>query len=476
MKIRLRLTIWYFIITFLILIVFSGVIFYVMRGLVFGAMDKDLGIVADSIEKSYDADLNMFYDFKADEHEIDHFLEFYLVVYDTASTIVYKSLMANVMPLNIPLPKDHMLQKNIFETHPKEKLPFIRPDKDNEVTLRIITRQMFYQDRSIGWITVGMTMNRIQRSMEKLLQALLIGLFGALILLAIGGYFLTGRALNPVYIITKKANQISHSNLKERIEIRNKNDEMGQLSITLNNLFERLQQSFESQQQFLSDAAHELKTPLAILRAHWEGELNNPHVSIETKEKMVHDIETITRLNHLINNLLLLSKTEVIQFSFERSPLRLDEILKGVIEDATVLAESKSQDIQVVELSDVMVQGDKMRLYQLFFNLMDNAMKYSPEESTIWISLHKEDSWAVVQVRDNGLGIAPEDLPHVFERFYRVEKDRARKTGGSGLGLSICKLITELHRGTIEVESIVGNGTIFTINLPIYDMKGQTTT
>ena len=471
MKIRLRLTIWYFVITFLILIVFSGGIFHAMRQLIFRAMDKDLGIMADSVERSYDQDLNKFHDFELEDHDIEH----YIVVYDAAAQIIYKSFLAVKIPLSITLPKDKIVQKTVFKVHIKERLSFISPYKGNEVMLRIITRQMFHQERQIGWVTSGMTMNRIQRSLDKLLEALIIGLFGAFILLAVSGYFFTRKALNPVYIITKKANQISHNNLKERIEVRNKNDEIGQLSITLNNLFERLQKSFESQQQFLSDAAHELKTPLAILRAHWEGELNNPHVAVETKEKLVHDIETITRLNHLINNLLLLSKTEAFFSGLESTPLRLDEILKGVIDDATVLAESKSQDIQVVELSDVMVQGDRVRLYQLFFNLVDNAMKYSPAESTIWISLHKEDSWAVVKVRDNGVGIAAEDLPYIFERFYRVEKDRARKTGGSGLGLSICKLITELHRGTIEVESTVGHGTIFTINLPIFNTKEQTT-
>jgi signal transduction histidine kinase len=471
MKIRLRLTIWYFVVTFFILIIFSYGIFLGMRHLVYRALDKDLFILINTIERSFDPFLGQFGILQLQTESINRFAEFYLIIYSSTGEPIYASYLAQRISLNIPPLQEEFSKAYLLKTNIQGNIPFVRAKSNGEVTFRVIVQKLYYQSNPIGWVTVGLPLRRMQDTIEKLQFALVFAVIISVGLIAVGGYFLTQKALNPVEAINTKANQISHTNLKERIEIQNPKDELGQLSFTLNSLFERLQKAFENQQQFLSDAAHELKTPLAILRAHWEGELNNPHVSVDTKEKLVHDIETITRLNHLINNLLLLSKSEAIQSGFESSPLQLDEILKGVIEDAVVLAESKSQDIQVVELSAVTVQGDRVRLYQLFFNLVDNAMKYSPEGSTIWVSLHKEDSWAVVKVRDNGVGIAVEQLPHIFERFYRVEKDRARKTGGSGLGLAICKLIAELHRGTIEVESVVEQGSVFTVKLPILKIE-----
>ncbi len=468
MKIRSRLTIWYFVVTFFILIIFSYGIFLGMRHLIYRALDSDLHILINTIERSFDPFLGQFGILQLETDSIDRFAEFYLVVYDATVNRIYSSFIANRILLNIPLPQDDLSHAYLLKTNFKQSIPFLKQNASGEVVFRAIAQKLHYQNRAVGWVIVGLPIERMEQSIENLQKALILGIIISVILIGIGGYFLTAKALNPVDSITKKADQISHTNLKERIDIQNPKDELGQLSLTLNSLFERLQKAFESQQQFLSDAAHELKTPLAILRAHWEGELNNPGLPLPIKEKFVHDIETITRLNHLINNLLLLSKSEVFQSDFDITPLKLDEIMKEVIDDAIVLAESKSQNIQIVEMSEVMVQGDRVRLYQLFFNLVDNAMKYSPEGSTIWMSLHKEESWAIVKVKDNGVGIATEHLPHIFERFYRVEKDRSRKTGGSGLGLSICKLITERHLGNIEVESTVGKGTVFTVKLPIF--------
>jgi signal transduction histidine kinase len=234
----------------------------------------------------------------------------------------------------------------------------------------------------------------------------------------------------------------------------------------LNNLLDRLQRAFTAQQQFLADAAHELKTPLSVLRAHWESELNNENLSLDIKEKLVQDIETISRLSHLISNLLLLSKTEAVRSAFEIKTVQLDEIIGEVLSDAQILAEMKSQHIEVVDLQPVKILGDRIRLYQLFFNIMDNAIRYSDNSGRIWISLKTKDHWNVIEIRDNGPGIPQEDLPFIFDRFYRAQKDRARKTGGSGLGLSICQLIVHSHDGEIEVESEIGKGSIFRVKLP----------
>jgi signal transduction histidine kinase len=323
-----------------------------------------------------------------------------------------------------------------------------------------------YDARPVGWAAVALPIGDIEGSLNHLFRVLLLGVVAVTVMVGAGSYLLTNQTLHPLSEITQKARHIGHDRLGERIPVRNPSDELGRLSIVLNQLFERLQNAFESQQRFLADAAHELKTPLSVLRAHWESELNNPRFSLELKERIVQDTETITRLNHLINNLLLLSRTEAIQSSFEFEHLRLDALLGEVIADAKMLAETKSQEIDAGDVPPVELFGDRARLYQLFFNLLDNASKYTGEGGRISVRAQVDDSMVSVAVEDNGPGIPAEDLPHIFKRFYRVQKDRGRKTGGSGLGLSICELIARAHHGSIGVESVTGEGSIFTVRLP----------
>ncbi len=467
MKIRSRLTIWYFVVTFLILAIFSYGIFRYMRHLIYQALDRDLTILTNTIERSFDPFLGQFGILQLQTDSIDRFAEFYLVIYDASGLPIYYSFIAQHILLNIPLPVDNLSHPYTLKTRFKEQIPFIKQNDRGEVVFRAISQKLRYQNTPVGWVIIGLPIERMEQSIVSLEKALFLGIIISMIFIGIGGYFLTTRALNPVESIIKKANQIRHTNLKERIQIENPKDELGQLSRTLNSLFERLQSAFENQKQFLSDAAHELKTPLAVLRTHWESELNNPELPLSLKEKFVHDIETITRLNHLINNMLLLSKSEMLESDFESVPVKLNEILNEVVTDASVLAESKLQKIRTTELAEATVKGDAVRLYQLFFNLIDNAIKYSPNESLISISLQVHSPWGIIKVNDNGVGISAEHLPHIFERFYRVQKDRARKTGGSGLGLAICKLITELHGGAIEVESTENQGSTFIVKLPL---------
>jgi len=467
MKIGLRLTLWYFSITLAIVLVFSLGTYWGMRSLLFRAIDGELNLLADSIERTYDPFFNEFIDLMVSPGSANRYLEYYVIVYNASGKPVFVSPMTQVISLDIPLSHDSVRTTYTVNAKLPEKVPFFYAGSMGKVAFRAVSRPMYFEDQQIGQVIVGVPIERFNQSLEKLLWVLLagIGLTGALV--GGGGYFLTRQMLNPIHKITEKADQISHSNLGERITVHHKEDELGQLSIVLNNLLERLQKAFDSQQQFMADAAHELKTPLAILRAHWEGELNNPGLPHEMKEKLVGDIETISRLNHLINNLLMLTQTEAPDSNLDLAPLELDKLLREVISDADILAKARGQEILIEELSPSVVRGDRGRLYQLFFNLVDNASKYTPEGGKIWVSLRLEDRWALAEIRDNGPGIPAEDLPHIFKRFYRVKKDRARKTGGSGLGLAICQLITESHGGAIGVESTIGAGSTFRVKLPL---------
>jgi signal transduction histidine kinase len=437
-----------------------------MQRLLFEALDEELDIIASSIERSYDPFFEKFSELDFYHDNENRYLEYYLMVYDKQARPVYSAPLNHIISFDIPLAVDKIEKGYTLKTGVTEKIPLLKPDPDGDVTFRLICRQLIYQNQRVGWIVIGLPIQHIDNSMENLLNVLLAAIIVSIFILAFAGYMLTRKALNPVNIITKKASQISQNNLEERIQVPVANDELGQLSQVLNNLLDRLQRAFITQQQFLADAAHELKTPLAVLRTHWESELNNEELSLEIREKLVQDIETLSRLSHLINNLLLLSKTEALRSTFEFDTVILDELINEVLSDARVLADLKSQNIEVTDLEPVKVSGDRMRLYQLFFNLVDNAIRYSATSGKIWISLKRRKNWNEIEIRDNGPGIAEEDLPYIFDRFYRAQKDRARSTGGSGLGLSICQLIVQSHDGEIKVESKKGIGTVFLVRLP----------
>jgi signal transduction histidine kinase len=471
MKIHTRLSLWYFSVSFIILLVFSLGTYLGMQRLLFRALDQELNILIDSIERNYDPFFNHFEDLLFSPDNSNRYLEHYIQIYNIDNHLIYASPMTGRVDLGLSLPglSDKMSinrQGRIYQ-----KFPWNQENLVGIMAFRVVCRKIFFNDRPIGWVVVGLPIQRIEKSMGNLLKVLFVSIILAVIMIATGGYILTGKALNPVDQITSRAREISSRNLNQRIEVYNPDDELGKLSLVLNDLLERLQKAFESQRQFLADAAHELKTPLTILRTHWENEINNSDISLDQKEKFVQDIETISRLSHLINNLLLLSQTEDVEINFNFAPTRLDEIIKEVVDDATILAEMKKQSIEIAQLKALTIMGDKMRLYQLLFNIIDNAIKYSDQEGKIWISLNEQNDHARIEIRDNGYGISKEDLSHVFERFYRIKKDRARITGGSGLGLAISKLIVDSHHGSIQVKSELGKGSVFTIFLPLLKNK-----
>ena len=468
MKIRTRLSIWYFIVSFLIVSILSVGIYWSMQRLLYRTVDDDLKIFTDMIESSYNPMLGEFEEILWKLESAKRFEEVYLIVYNNRGIIEFASPMTQFVDFKMPMPKDDISLGFTRTANLPGNIPVLKPDDQGNVTFRGVSRRMFYKNQPIGWIKAGLPITDIESALNNLFNVIVVVNIFAVLLVGIGGYLVIGRFLFPIKLITNKAKAISHSNLNERIEVQNEQDEIGQLTITLNNLLERLSHAFETQRNFMADAAHELKTPLSVLRAHWENELNNAALNSSFKERLGQDIETIARLNQMINKFLFLAQTEDVYDKMELSDIQLDTFLCDIINDTKILADLKEESLDTVELSPVVVTADSHQLYQLFFNLIDNAIKYTPEKGKIWISLRTIDSYAEVRIRDNGIGIETTDLPNIFNRFYRVSKDRSRKTGGSGLGLSICKLIVDSHHGKISVESDIKKGTTFTILLPIH--------
>jgi heavy metal sensor kinase len=281
-----------------------------------------------------------------------------------------------------------------------------------------------------------------------------------------GGYLLARKALAPVDRIAATADEITATQLDRRLHAPNPDDELGRLVRTLNGMIARLERSFAEVRRFTADAAHELRTPLAILRNEAEVALRVPRDSEQYCDCLENMLEEIDHLSRLSESLLFLFREDAGMGAHKREVLRLDQVVREIGDHMKVVAAEQNQDLVVDTPTPCSVLGNEEQLRRLLFNVLDNAIKFTAPEGSIHIRVECERGQARVVVSDTGIGIAPEHLPRVFDRFYQVDSARSRRTGGNGLGLSICRSIAEAHRGTIKVESLLGMGTHVILTLP----------
>jgi len=292
---------------------------------------------------------------------------------------------------------------------------------------------------------------------------------GGLALVAIfalaGGYVLTRRSLHPIDAMTRKARRISASRLDDRLPRSGTGDELDRLAETLNEMLGRVEDHVGRIRQFTADASHEFRSPLAALRGTAEVALSKPRSADELREVIEASIEQYDRLRRLAEDLLLLAQADADRAKLRREPVRLGDVIRDAAELYGPLAEEAGLTLEVHALPNVELLGDGGRLRQMVGNLIDNAIKYSHASGKIEMTLGCQDGTADITVRDMGVGIAPEDLPHVFDRFYRG--DKARASDGAGLGLAICQWIAQAHGGRIELSSAQGQGTTAKVRLPV---------
>lgn len=282
-----------------------------------------------------------------------------------------------------------------------------------------------------------------------------------------GGYFLMRRVLAPVDAITIQAEQISSINLSERLPMLDTGDELERLTLALNRIMGRLDEAFQHISRFSADVSHELRTPLTILRGELETAAQYESLAPELMDLIGSALEETERLRTITEQLLAISRLDAGEVPMQMTRLDLGQLATSTAEQMRLLAEEKSITFGFDSGAGVEVVGDPSRLQQLVVNLLDNAIRYTGEGGHISVSATRRGDWAILAVADNGAGIPSEDLPHVFERFYRADKARTRYSGGSGLGLSIVKAICTAHRGEIEISSTEGIGTRVTVLLPL---------
>jgi signal transduction histidine kinase len=276
------------------------------------------------------------------------------------------------------------------------------------------------------------------------------------------------RALTPVDEITRAAQGINSKNLSKRLRVPQSGDELQRLSETLNGMLARLEAAFNRITQFTADAAHELRTPLALMRTTTEVSLRTSATVSEYREAQAQTLEEMEKTSALLEKLMLLARADAGVETLQRSPVNLADIFREACRKVRGLAEAKQVTFhENIGNRTLVVEGDSHALHRLFLILIDNAVKYTPSGGLITVSLARSDEFAVAEVRDTGIGIAAEDLPHIFERFYRADKARSREFGGVDLGLSIARWEAQAHGGEIEVESELGQGSVFRVHLPL---------
>ncbi|HXW01152.1 MAG TPA: ATP-binding protein, partial [Anaerolineae bacterium] len=315
----------------------------------------------------------------------------------------------------------------------------------------------------VGTIQVAQNLNSVGQTLNQLLTTLLIGGPLLVVIAGAGGYFLAARALAPIDKITRTARQISAQDLSARLNLPNTDDEAGRLAATFDSMLARLDDAFQRERRFTADASHELRTPLAAMQTILSSTLARQRTPPEYEQVLADLGEETERLRTLVEGLLHLTHSDAAR-PMVRDTVNLSNLLADVTDSLRLLAEDKGLDLTANIADNLTVTGDSDALIRLFVNLLDNAIKYT-EQGQITVVTNPEPNGLVeVNITDTGAGIATADLPHIFDRFYRV--DKSRSTSGTGLGLAIASSVAQAHGGTIRVESKIGQGTVFTVQLP----------
>ena len=345
---------------------------------------------------------------------------------------------------------------------------FVQTDLLGDGTRLMVTVKDFQaNDGRRFLLESGGPMSPIETILSHFRFSLLLGV-PLLGLVAVGGGFiLVGRALAPVEQIARSAEQITLHHLDERLPLSTTGDELEHLSLALNRMIVRLREALEQNRRFLADASHELRTPLAALRGEMESVVAQARALPELSDRAGSALEEVDRLAKIVDALFAISRLDSGEAQQARTRFDLAPLAAGTTEQMSLLAEDKGVSVACNVEGNVSVEGDRARIKQVVVNLLDNAIKYTPAGGSINLLVRSCDNKAIIEVADTGIGIPAAALPHIFERFFRVDKARSRDAGGAGLGLAIVKSICAAHGGRVEVESSEGRGSRFKVELPL---------
>ena len=452
--IRLRLTLWYIFFLALTILGFSIYLYAKLQQSLSQQIDEGLQAAASHLFLSVDNTVT-----PPTVRSISESTEAYLVQSSFALRLVNDEgvVVANVG--NFP------------------ELAFELPDADHNfetmmiagVPWRIYTTTVETEpNQPRTWVQMGQSLNIVQDTQQSLRNLILIGLPMILVAIGIGGVFLANRALNPVDSIIRTVQTIHATDMTRRIVYTDSQDELSRLAGTLNSMLDRLQAGFDAERRFTADASHELRTPLTAIKGNIAVTLAHQRTAPEY-ETTLHQIQNETeRLIRLASDLLFLARLDAAPLRWQPDQVNLSHLLEALIDQARIMAQEKQITLKATIPPDIYVPGMADHLIRLYLNLIDNAIKYSPVGGEITLTTTIKADEVCTTISDHGQGIAPEHLPHIFERFYRAERSHP---SGAGLGLPIAYQIARAHSGIIQIESEVDQGTRVSVSLPLISTK-----
>jgi len=462
MPLRVRLTLWYGTALALILVVFGGALYAVLAHGLRDQIDRSLegaaAVAVRAVEKHGIGPFLPFEDLAAEFPELA-VLDKTFQIFSPAGKITIQS--PNLGHQDIPL-SPMALASALNGQATFESARF-----QDGSTFRLLSVPIRENGVLVNIVQVGTSLQPIEEMLHRLVLVLLVSAPIALAAALGGGWFLADRALRPVEAIIQAAQRIAAGDLTQRLAVPSTLDEIGRLAATFNDMIARLEASFRQVRQFSADASHELRTPLTVIKGEAELALRRPRPAEDYRLVLESTLEEIDRMTRIVDELLFLSRTDLGEVAIESLPVRLDTLVEDIRRQTAVLGQEHGVQVTVGSVDPAPVLGDELRLRELLLNLVDNAVKYSRPGGKVEIALVREGTTARLSVTDQGIGIAPEEQGRIFDRFYRTDAARAHAKKGTGLGLSICKWIAEAHHGRIEVQSKVGEGSKFTVVLPI---------
>jgi two-component system, OmpR family, sensor kinase len=472
-SIRTRLTLWYVGVLALALIVFSAGVYLLLARNLHRRMDESLRTSSKSIA------LSLVRERAEGETEAEaanstveelHLLNQAMAIFNSEGRLIAEKATSD----NI-----HARLSSSDSIPDDEPRLYTTPGEDGEGQ-RVAARRVKIRDADPPYlIVVSQPLKSVTEELEMLRSVFLIAVPLALLLAGLGGFFLARKSLAPVVAMSERARQISAEKLERRLPVANPRDELGQLAATFNELLSRLDASFNLQRQFMADASHELRTPLSVMRTTTQVILEKPaRDEDEYRDALAMINDQTRRLARIVDDMFTLARADAGRRPLALGSFYRDELITETSRAGSVLAARKGVTIEAAESPEVPYYGDEHLLRQMLLNLLDNAIRHTPAGGRIRVSLAQSVSTCKVMVADTGEGIPLEAQPHIFERFYRVDKARSRPGleangdadnggGGAGLGLSIALWIAQAHGGTIELFRSDPTGTDFAITLPL---------
>lgn len=452
LPIRARLTAWYLVVLCFCLAILGCLIFLGAKENITKIIDNDLrarlAATRSFLEEQIPSDSAQQLQDEFQEYSSSQPGGELLQISDESGMWVFQSL--SMQKYRIPAPAPGQRQSTIQTVYP----------------LRILADTAMAKGKPY-FVQIATDTTKFNLFLQQLKWLLLISTPLAIGLALAGGYWLSGRALKPVKKITVTARSIDADELSQRLEVPQTADELQFLAETLNQMLARIETSFKRITQFTADASHELRTPVAIIRTTAEVALRQKRDETAYRKALQDILDEARRTTSLIDDLLTLARSDAATQQLTLSPVNIAELIEVAYSKAEFLAAEKTISISLsIALRDAWIEGDREALVRLFLVLFDNAIKYTSPGGKVSGVFDVLGGVPVFEIRDSGIGIAAQDLPHVFERFYQADKARSRNRDGFGLGLAIAKWIADAHEAAIQVESVEGQGSVFTIRFP----------